>query len=369
MLSRSIIKKFTVSVSFIVTSSVLLACGQEDLTQAPQSNQHTVSTYKVNLQQNQAYRTNPGRVQSTERSMISSRVMGYITKMNVQEGDFVKKGQILAQIDPVDVEGHLEIAKSHQGQAEYALKDVEKDFERFNRLYQEKAISQAQWEKMKLKYEMTQQQLRQAQAGLKIAKSQKKYTLVRSPFAGVITQKMLNQGDLTSPGHPFLVVENPRELEVITQISESVIDQVDPQANVCYQIATTRKCDLKIKDLVPISDPVSHTHFTRLSIPSNNKELKAGAFIEVLFETGQQGEIGVPKSAIVDRAGIQGVILVNSKNQAQFRMVRVEDNTPSLDSSMVKIQSGIQSGDILVVSHQTGIRNFDKLVPQGGQGE
>ncbi|MDB9744114.1 efflux RND transporter periplasmic adaptor subunit [Fibrobacterales bacterium] len=365
--SQGFIKHAFIALTAISALS-LTACNNEPQAEVTwETESYTRATLKIENKEVQNYRTASGRIVSKEQVQVASRMMGYITSIKVEEGQKVKKGQVLFSIDPVDVESQVAMAAAGGEQAKAGLADAKADFERFDRLFKDKAVTLAQWEKMRLRYDVAIQQVAAASAGLKMATSQRKYTAVRSPISGVVTRKMASKGNLATPGFPVVLVENPNALEIQTQIPEDVFSQVSEGGEACLKVSNQVVCGAKVEDVVPVADAMSHTHFVRLSLPSlgeNQKPWLGGSFVEVVFPTSKTMGVQIPKEALMVRAGIPGVMTVNSKGLAQYRMVRtVQSGAKNLEGQeLLEVQAGLKAGDVVVVENPKLIQNADTVV-------
>ncbi|MFZ5467244.1 MAG: efflux RND transporter periplasmic adaptor subunit [Pseudomonadota bacterium] len=298
-----------------------------------------------------------GSLVPLESVQLSSRVMGYIRDLKVVEGQAVRQGELLFEIDPVDVQGA--VAQAQQGllQAEAVLKDARADFERFEQLYKDEVVNRQQFEKMKLNYEVAQSRVAQARAGLAQARGQFEYTRVTSPINGVVTAKFANEGDMAAPGHPVVAVEDNTRLQVQTSVPESVFRQLKPGDTVQVEVdGQPRPLQATVARLSPAADPVAHTYPVKLDIAAPG--LKSGSFARVLFQSGSRQALAVPASAVVERAGIRGVFAVDAQGLARFRMVR----TGSRVDGMVEILAGLAAGERLVTEGVERLQNGDRPV-------
>ena len=301
------------------------------------------------------YDVAPGTVVSEQQIQVASRLMGYIGDMAVREGDVVKAGQLLFTIDPTDIEGQVAQAKAGLAQADAALNDAKADFERFSNLYKDESIPKQQLDKVKLQYSVAESQQRAARAGLDTAQAQLRYAEVRSPIGGVVTQKMAAKGDLASPGRPVLVVENQQKLMVQTAVSDETYAHLKLGENVLIEISGKQYKGV-IERLVAAMDAMSHTHLVKLAVPGANG-LISGSFARVSFDVGSREGISVPKSAILQRAGITGVFVVDAQGIARYRMVR----TGSEQNDMVGIEAGLNPGERIVVGNAGELDSGDQV--------
>jgi len=305
--------------------------------------------------------TSPASVVAGQQAQIASRLMGFIREMNVQEGQAVVAGQRLFTVDPTDIQGQMNMARAGLAQSEAALADAKIDYERFGALYKEEAIAKMQWDKIRLQYQVSQQQTAAARAAFDTAAAQMKYATVQAPFAGVITQKMANAGDLAAPGRPVLLLENPASLQVQTGVAREVFSQLKLGAAVSIQV-DGQAGDLvgKVTHLVPAADPVTHSYLVKIDLPEGHG-LRSGNFVRVAFPLGSREGIRIPVSALLERAGITGVFVVDAQGIAHYRMVRAG----AVTGGNVEIQAGLNPGERVVTSATTNMQSGDKVVAQG----
>ncbi|WP_223246730.1 efflux RND transporter periplasmic adaptor subunit [Sulfuriferula thiophila] len=347
-----------------VAATLLLAgCGEKSAEHTATASANTVKAdiTIVNPASMAIIATSPGNVVAEQQAQIASRLMGFIREINVDVGQKVVAGQRLFSVDPTDIQGQVSQASAGLAQAQAALADAKNDYDRFGALYKEEAIPKAQWDKIRLQYQIAQQQTAAARAGLGTANSQMRYATLTAPFAGVITQKMANVGDLAAPGRPVLAMENPNKLQVQTQVSAEVYAHLQPgsQASLTTdgQAATLIG---KVAQLVPAADPMSRTYLVKIDLPASHT-LKSGMFVQVGFAVGERSGLRVPASAVLDRAGITGVFVVDQQGIAHYRMVRVGDTS----NGMVAIQSGLTAGERVVSSATDKLQSGDKIITTG----
>lgn len=351
------------SILTIAIVLLLAGCGADEHAATTAAKTVEADTIKVGLSTMPVIDAEPGAVVSEQQVQVASRLMGYIREIRVHEGDAVKAGQLLFTIDPSDINGQLNQARAGVAQAEAALLDAKADYERFSNLYQEESIPKQQYDKIKLQYSIAQSQAKAAHAGLDTAESQLRYAEVRAPIDGVVTQKMASTGDLAAPGRPVLVLENPARLEVQTSVSEQTYAHLKLNDAAELEIAgLAAPLTGKITRLVPAADAMSHTHLVKLDLPAGSGVV-SGTFVRVRFNVGSTEGISVPKSALLQRAGITGVFVADGQGIARYRMVR----TGSVSGNHVAIEAGLSPGDTIVVAGNGEIDSGDKINPAGSK--
>ncbi len=357
-MSKVALNQFLVAPLVIALSLSLVACSDPEPAKTAQAAQRSVQAQISQIQPAEVTATTAttGSVVALESVRVASRLMGYIKDIAVVEGQAVKTGQRLFTIDPLDIEGAVEQARLGLRQADDAMKDAKADFERFENLYKDEVVSRQQFEKMKLNYDMAVSRSAQAKAGLGTAQGQMRYATVTSPINGVVTQKLANQGDIAAPGHPVLMVENQARLQVQTAVSESLYKNIRIGQTVMVEIDGQEKAVAgKVASLSPAADPMTHTYTIKLDVAA--PALKSGAFARVLFPTGARSILALPVEAVLERAGITGVFVVDAQNVAQYRMVR----TGRVVDGRVEVLSGLNPGERVVTGNAQAVNNGDKV--------
>ena len=310
---------------------LLAGCGREQGGQADMSVVETVHAQTMQLAGTSVplHAVSSGVVVSDQRVMISSRMSGYIREILVREGDRVKAGQLLFRIDPVDARQAYEQALAH-------LKDAEADLRRYRSLLADHAVSRQQFEKIKLRYDVARSKLVQAE-------NQLQYAEVKAPVSGVVVEKRASAGDLAAPGRPVLVLENPSQLLVETHVSEQFIDRLhegDPAE--VWVPGTDSRIDGRIRQIVDAADPVTHLFLVKVAIPVTEKVFP-GMFAEVRFMLGHRTAVLIPEVAVVHRAGLNGVYLVDRDGVAHYRQVRLGEH----HEGKVEVLAGLKPGDVI----------------------
>jgi RND family efflux transporter MFP subunit len=303
------------------------------------------------------YRVTPGTVVAEQSVKVASRLMGYIRDIAVAEGQPIKAGQRLFTIDPIDIQGQVELASAGLKQAEDAAADAKADFERFAALFKDDVVTRQQYEKMKLNYDIAVSRVAQARSGLNTARGQLRYAVVTSPIDGVVTQKLANVGDIAAPGHPVLLIENPARLQVQTSVDENVFRTLKPGQAVTVDIdGHAGAVTARVARISPAADPMTHTYTVKLDLPAVGG-VKSGSFARVRFEQGRRTALTVPQSAVLDRAGITGVFVVDASGSAQFRMIR----TGRSDDGRIEVVSGLVAGERVVTGNAQALQNGDRV--------
>ncbi|MCS6785700.1 MAG: efflux RND transporter periplasmic adaptor subunit [Thiobacillaceae bacterium] len=335
-------------------ASSLSGCGRDDKGGEPAQSVRSVQARLEAVAPTElpVYHAAPATVVARSRVEVASRLMGYIRDIPVAEGQAVRRGQRLFTVDPLDVEGQVEQARAAVSQAEEAWRDAVADHDRYANLLKEEVVTRQQYDKAKLARDLAAARLAQARAQLATAYGQMRYATVTAPIDGVVTRKLADRGDLASPAQPVLTLESTGPMQVETQVPEAVLAGLQPGRTVMVEIdGRPGPVEARVSRISPAADPVSRTFLVKLDVAADG--LKSGSFARVLFPQGSRQALTVPVQALVTRAGIEGVFVVDAQGLAHFRMVRTGERR----EGRVEIQAGLAAGERVVVEGAERLEN------------
>lgn len=311
----------------LAATALLTACSNEPAPVTGTAGEVSAEILTVKPQSVAEHYYASGTVTSDHRIAISSRLSGYIRSITVREGEKVSKGQLLVKIDPVDTAQALT-------QASADLANAKADYLRFKELLAADAISRQQFDQAELRYKIARSRVAQAS-------NQLAYAEIKSPVDGIVVSKQLNTGDLANPGSPIMVIEDPAKLLVETSVSEQYITTLKVGDEVDLNIpAVEDYVKGHIRQVVNAADPGTHQYLVKIAIDNTDK-VRPGMFAEVGFRTGTKFALIVPADAIVHRAGLTGIYLVDDQGITHYRQIR----TGNRSEKGIEVVAGLQQGD------------------------
>jgi len=300
-----------------------------------------------------------GTLIADDRIDIASRIMGFIRKVNVHEGSRIEKGQLLLTIDPTEIQAQLAEAEARLSQSKAQLAESRIDQQRYQSLYKDKMISVERFRKAELALQLATGEQQAAEATLERIKVQMQYASIRSPVSGVVVARHKQAGDIATPGAALLTVENPSNVVIRTFVKEQHIQhiRIGDHAEIIIDAAGL-KSDGIITKIVPSADPGTHSYLVKIALPQPGKA-RTGMFARIHFKMGHSRGILIPDSAIISRADLNGVYILDNNNIAHYRMVRIGRRL----NNGVEILTGIKAGDRIVTSNLQQIHSGDFILP------
>jgi RND family efflux transporter MFP subunit len=202
-----------------------------------------------------------------------------------------------------------------------------------------------------------QSRIQQAEAAVAEATVSKKDALVRAPYDGRVVTKMITEGDLASPGTPFLTIEQEGLYWAELVLPERYIQAVKEGDMVKVRVPSLNDLEMtgKVDRIIPTADARSRSFQVKVAMPEG-LDLKSGMFARVFVPVGGTGMLLIPETAIAQEGQLDKVFVVDEANKAHLRLIR----TGKTYADQVEIISGLSAGQryvmVLSPSVQAGVQ-------------
>ncbi len=243
-----------------------------------------------------------GSVTSDNQKMITSRFMGFIKNMKVSEGDMVKKGDPLYEIDSKEIDSAKRQVDLGISQAQLALQmnknqlnNVLTNLARNKRLHKKGMVSKFDLENLELAarnmrdmVKIAQKQVAQAKAQREEVLNQYRYLKIKAPNDGVIVRKMAKEGEISIPGMPALVLTDLSSLKITTEISESDLKNIKIGKKVTVEIpSAVYKGEGQIAAIIPASNPMTHKFRVKVKFNKGDRTIFPGMYAKIYIGDGK----------------------------------------------------------------------------------
>jgi len=332
----------------VTIAAAACACGQnggktakeaETAVQAPPQARlvEVQGAVKEVIPQNGSYSST---VQANIVNNIASQTAGRIRKINVEVGDFVYAGQVLAEMD-----------RSQLEQAEFKLKNDEAELGRVRQLLSEGGISQSDFDQLELAFKVSQSAF----------KNLEENTVLRSPVSGVVTARNYDKGDMYTMSQPIFTVQQITPVKMLVGISESDYTKVKrgDAVTVTADALPGKVFSGKVVRIYPVMDAATHTFNAEVQVRNEKRELRPGMYVRATVDFGASEGIVVPDMAVLKQqgAGTRTVYVLGEDNTVSLRVVSLGRHF----DSKYEITSGLGEGELVVVKGQTSLKDGDKV--------
>lgn len=309
-----------------------------------------------------------GTVSAKIVSTISSKIMGSVREVFVREGDHVNKGDRLANIDDRQVGAMLRQAKAALAEARRAETAASSGAElaiatytRYQALMKDASASLQEFDEIKSKYQQAQaglaaakQRVKQAEASLSSAAAGANDAVIVSPYDGTIRAKMIDVGDLATPGKPLFTLETTGSYIVDLLLPEQYIHAVGlgQEVTVTVSALSNKTFTGCVQEIFPAADAKSRSFLVKVRIPAD-KALRSGLFARVSIPIGKAGLILIPVTAVIHSGQLTGIYIVDDAQTAKFRLIR----TGRTFGEFIEVLSGLKEGDRYVTAPPPNLNN------------
>jgi len=223
-----------------------------------------------------------GSVISDNQKMITSRFMGFVTNVNVSEGEKVKKNQILYTIDSREIDSAKRQAELSLQMYQNQYTNVKLNLDRYKRLLKKDMVSKYEVENMELASINLENMIDIAKARLQEVQNQYKYLNVKAPNNGVVVAKNIKVGEMAMPGMPAIILSDLSDLKISAEIAESNLASISHGKKVTVEIPSIKvKTVGTVSAIIPNSNPMTHTFKIKISFKTNNKSVYPGMYATV----------------------------------------------------------------------------------------
>ena len=216
------------------------------------------------------------------------------------------------------------------------------EYNRTKEVHAKKLVADAALDRVEAALKSATARLEAAEAGLVQAREQLGYTRVRAPYAGIVTERHLEVGEIARPGQPLISGISLDQLRVVAQVPQSLVSDIRKNRQARVQFADGRWVAASRLTIFPYADPASSTFKVRMTLPQGTADLFPGMFVKTAFVTGVRQELLVPAQAVVYRSEVTAVYVVRGDGRIGFRQVRLGRET---DNGFRRVLSGLDPGE------------------------
>ena len=303
-----------------------------------------------------------GDVRAREESALSFRVGGKLVERQVDVGDRVSAGDVLARLDPGDLQAQSRAAQAQLAAAEAELGRARADQARYAQLGEGQLVSRSTIDAQNAAAAAAQGQVNAARANLDVARNQAGYTRLIATSDGVIAARQAEAGQVVGAGQPVftLAADGPRD--VVFAVPEGAIDGVDvgDPVQVVLWSDESRRLPGRIREIAPAADAASRTFAARATVDAPPEALDLGQSARVFLAGDGNGRLSVPLSALIRAGDAPAVFVVKpGESTLALRPVRIGPYGPD----RVVVLDGVSAGDWVVTAGGHLLRAGQQVAP------
>jgi multidrug efflux system membrane fusion protein len=376
-------------ITFTLLLVLALSCSKKPETSQPAPIIQGVKIETVRASAVDDYYEAVGTVRAKNSSVVAARIMGNIINVRVREGDRVRAGQTLIEIENRDSGVQIQKAQAGVREGQGAQDEVQRNiraaesarraaqaneslasttFNRYQQLFERQSVSPQEFDEVRTKLEVAKAEneradrmlqatrakqsqvlarIDQAKADISSARIYAGYARLSSPINGVVVSKQADVGSMAMPGAALLTIENDSHYQLEVSVEESQLNKIHlhDQVRVAIEALGSQEVTCSVEEIVPAADATSRSYIVKLSLPNaTGQQLRSGIYGKARFVTGARQVLSVPQKAITQNGQLVSVFVVDHSGVARLRLIK----TGNSFGERVEILSGLNDGEQVV---------------------
>jgi RND family efflux transporter MFP subunit len=284
-----------------------------------------------------------GVAEAVNRGTVSAQTAGRVVAVNFDVDDFVRKGDLVVQIEDLEHQSRVSQAQANLQAAVARRQDAEIEFKRIQGVFAKQAVSKAEMDKATTALKQARAGEKAADAASEQALQQLEYTRIKAPYNGIVTERLVEVGESVQPGQSLISGLSLDSLRISVDVPQNLVELIRTEGKAQARVGGKW---IMAEDVTvfPVADPRSDTFEVRLRLPAGVEGVFPGMYMKVGFVAGSQPALVVPLSAVVLRSEVVAVYVVDAEGRVHFRHIRL--GSPA-GQAHVGVLSGLDEGELV----------------------
>lgn len=304
-----------------------------------------------------------GTVEAVNQATMSAQTAGRIAEVYFDVDDYVRAGQPIIRFTNVEQQSALRQANAALAEAVARSTQADEEFARAKGLFDSGSASKREYDQALAARDSANARVAAARSAVVAAEQQMEYTLVRAPYAGIVTERHVEVGETVGVGRPLMSGLSLEALRVIVDLPQQVAALVR-EHDKAYVLADSGRVEATELTIFPYAHAASNTFRVRVDLPQGQFALYPGMFVKVAFIVGASQRLLVPTAALLRRSEVTGVYVVGDDGRVRMRQVRVGAGF----GDRTEVVAGLKPGERVAADPvQAGIYVKTQSVRQDGR--
>lgn len=295
-----------------------------------------------------------GLVEAVNQATASAQTSGRVVEVNFDVDDFVEADSVLLRISDTEQKAGVAQAEAMLSRARSRLTQTRTHFKRIRNLLARKTISQAEFDTAEADLKAAEAQMLEATAALDQAREQLQYTVLKAPYSGIVTARLVQVGETVSPGTPLMSGFSLDRLRVKVAVPGRLFATIRQfnRARVLIPGAEQRAIEAAEITYFPFAQPDTNTITIRVELPEKTDDLYPGMLVKVAFAMGERQQLAIPAAAVVYRSEVVGVYVLGDDGRIGLRHIRAGNNLPD---GAIEVLAGLGEGERVALDPMTAL--------------
>jgi RND family efflux transporter MFP subunit len=289
-------------------------------------------------------------IEAVRQATVSAQINGTVTQFYVDAGDRVKRGQLLARIDTRETDAQVNAGRAGVAQAEASLSQAQLNYDRTQSLIKQGFVSQAALDKAEADLKAAQAAVEVARAGSTQALTARSFAELRAPIDGVVSQRLMELGELATAGKPVLMLHDPAQLRAVGAVPQFALPKVAGAKSAQVELPTLGKTLAATRvTVLPAADARLLSTLVRAELGADVPAgVVPGTAAKVLLPTGTARKLVMPAAAVLRRGELTAAYVIGQDGRPQLRQIRVGERVTATDAAadgLIEVLAGLADGE------------------------
>jgi RND family efflux transporter MFP subunit len=281
-----------------------------------------------------------GTVEAVHQATMSAQTAGRIAEVFFDVDDYVEPGEPIVRFTDVEQQSALRQAKAALEEALARQKQAEAEFRRAEGLFESGSSSRREYDQALAARDAAVARAAAARSAVQTAEQQLEYTLVRAPYAGIVTERHVEVGEAVAVGQPLMSGLSLETLRVVVSLPQQVAATVR-EHETAYILTDEGRVEAKSITIFPFAHSASNTFTVRIELPQGQFALYPGMFVKVALVIGDADRLLIPTQSLLRRSEVTGVYVVSTDGDVRLRQVRAGNTF----NDQTEILAGLGAGE------------------------
>lgn len=307
-----------------------------------------------------------GVIEAVNATTLAAQTNARVKETPVDVGERVRAGDVLLRFSDVEQDSARRSARALVAAARATYAEAQADWQRLDEVYARKLVARADLDRATARRDAARAALASAEAALASAGQVADYTVVRAPFDGVVTARLVEVGQAVQAGppqpQPLIALAALDALRAEVRVPQETAEAIRARGVAAILLPDGTRIAASEVQVLPTADPASHSFPIRVTLPASTAGLWPGMTVRVAFALGEGETLALPATSIVRRGELDGAYVLDAEGQPRLRMLRLGHAR----DGEVEILAGLAAGERVALDPAAAMQHL-RTVQRGGK--
>ncbi len=277
---------------------------------------------EVTVLERERFETAVGEIQPVHQATVAAKILARVVEVNVKSGQAVSQNETLVKLDDQELQARMQQMLAAKDSASAQLEKAQSEFSRAEKLLSNRAISQSEYDSAETNLKTSRADFERATRAIEESKVLLSYAMILAPFDGIVIEKLVDPGDIVTPGQALLSIYDPTQMQLVASVRESLAQSLRVGQTLNASLDSLNlQCLATVSEVVPAADSATRTFQVKVTGPCP-AGVYSGMFGRLQIPLEQESILVIPKTA-VKRVGQLTMVEVVENNHLSRRSVEL----------------------------------------------